>query len=112
MRKIINKAFNDITPFLKENKKTAIVLLTIVIFIDIFSIKTNSDFVIFGILFVYIFFTKIFELKSKSTFLLCLGLLGSMFINYLLSGTSVPTEKAAVWLVLFMVVGVIQQWKE
>lgn len=112
MRKIIHKAFNEIVIFLKGNKKTAIVLLSIAIFVDIFFVKTSSDFVIFGILFIYVIFTKIFHLKSESIFLLCLGLLVAMFISYLFSGSSVPAEKAAVWLVLFLAVGIVQQWRE
>jgi hypothetical protein len=38
-----------------------------------------------------------------------------MYINFLSSGPlgpSVKTEEIAVWLFLFMVVGIIQQWKE
>lgn len=101
-----------ITSFLKENKKIALALLVVSIFVDIFFVKTSSDIVIFGILLLYGIFVKMFQIKSRRTFLLCLALLAMMFINFLFTGTSVSTEKAAVWLVLFMALGIFQQWRE
>lgn len=98
--------------FLKENKKIVLALLTVSIFVDIFFVKTSSDIVIFGILLLYGVFIKMFQIKSRRTFLLCLALLAAMFIDFLFTGTSVSTEKAAVWLILFMAVGIFQQWRE
>lgn len=101
-----------IITFLNENKKVALFLVITVIFVDTFFINRSSDFIIFGTLLIYGIFIKIFQIKSRFTFLLCLGLLGAMFINYLFTETSVATEKAAVWLVLFMALGIFQQWRE
>lgn len=120
MKKILAKALTPentekikrITSFLEENKKIVLALLTVFIFVDIFFVKTNSDIVIFGILLLYGIFIKIFQIKSRRTFLLCLALLVAMFINFLFTGTSVSTEKAAVWLILFMALGIFQQWRE
>jgi len=98
--------------FLRENKKTLLTLFVIAIFADIIFLNKSSDLIIFSILILYLFFIKIFELKSKLTFLLDLVLLTMMFFSYLFTGTSASTEKAAVWLVLFLIVGVIQQWRE
>lgn len=117
MKEILVKFFNSkklkkIESLLRENEKIVLALITISIFIDIFFVKTNSDVVIFGILFVYVIFIKMFELKSGRTFLLCLALLTAMFINFLFTGSSMPTEKAAVWLILFMALGIFQQWRE
>jgi len=120
MKKILAKVFTPeniekikkITFFLKENKKIALALLVVSIFIDIFFVKISSDIVIFGILLLYGIFIKMFQIKSRRTFLLCLALLFTMFINFLFTGTSVSTEKAAVWLVLFMALGIFQQWRE
>ena len=98
--------------FLKENKKTVLALIIVVIFADSIFLKENSDFVIFSILILYVVLIKMFQIKSKSTFLLCLTLLGTMFISYMFTGTSISTEKAAVWLVLFLGIGIFQQWKE
>lgn len=100
------------TSFLKENKKIVLSLLTVSIFVDIFFVKTSLDIVIFSILLLYGIFVKMFKIKSRRTFLLCLALLVVMFINFLFTGTSVSTEKAAVWLILFMALGIFQQWKE
>ncbi len=109
---IKSKNAEKIVPFLSENKKIVLSLAIVAVFVDIFFINTNSDFVIFSILLIYAFFVKIFQIRSRLTFLLCLGLLGAMFINYIFTGTSVATEKAAVWLVLFMALGIFQQWRE
>lgn len=98
--------------FLKQNRRVVLVFLIGVIFIDTFFIKTVSDVMSFGVLLFYGICIKTYRLKSRETFLLCLGLLGAMFTSFLTSGTSVPTEKAAVWLVLFMALGIYQKWRE
>ena len=117
MKKILqrlntSKHVKKTTAFLKENKKIIIIALILIIGIDIFFVSQSSDFVTFGILLVYIVVSSMFVLKSKTTFLFCLGLLFAMFFNYLFTSTSVATEKAAVWLVLFLAVGIFQQWRE
>jgi len=101
-----------IASFLREKKKTVLSFFIAAIVVDTFFFKKSSDYFTFGILILYLFFLKIFQIKSKSTFLMCLALLIVMFIGYLFSKTSILTEKAAVWFVLFLIVGVIQQWKE
>lgn len=104
MKKIIS--------FLRENKKTALTLLAVAIFSDIIFLNISSDWIIFSALILYLFFMKIFQIKSKLTFLFCLALLAIMFFSYIFTGASISTEKAAVWFVLFLIMGVIQQLKE
>ena len=100
--------------FLEDNKKTVLSFVITIIFADILFLKKSSDLMFFGILIFYIIFINIFHLKSRSTFLISLTLLIMMFVSYLFTETSISTstEKAAVWLVLFLIVGVIQQWRE
>ena len=117
MKKILGKLIESenlkkITVFLRINKKITLTLIAVFIFVDIFFIKTSSDVVNFGILLLYGIFVKMFQIKSRRTFLLCLALLAVMFINFILTGPSITTEKAAVWLVLFMALGIFQQWRE
>lgn len=109
---IRSKNAKSIISFLKENKRTILTLLVISIFADAFFIKASLDIITFGTLLLYGIFINIYQIKSKTTFLLCLAILIAMSIDYLLTGASVSTEKAAVWFILFLVVGVIQQWKE
>lgn len=109
---LVSEKIKKTTFFLKENKKIVLALLAVSIFIDIFFVRTSSDIVIFGILLLYGIFIKMFQIKSRRTFLLCLALLTVMFIDFLFTGTSISTEKAAVWLVLFMALGIFQQWRE
>ncbi len=103
---------NKLTPFLKENKKTVLTLLVTVIFADIIFLNKSSDLIIFSVLILYSVAIKIFNLKSRLAFFISLFLLVMMFSSYLFSGTSVSTEKAAVWLILFLAIGIIQQWRE
>jgi len=112
MRKAIRKGIKIFLPFLIKNRITALTLLVIFIFSDILFIKISSDYIIFSVLIFYAIFVKLFKIHSKLTFSFCLGLLILMSIDYLLAQASVSTEKAAVWLILFLVVGVIQRWKE
>lgn len=117
MKKVLAKVLasekiKKITSFLRENKKIVLALLAVSIFVDIFFVKTSLDIVIFSALLLYGIFIKMFQIKSRRTFLLCLALLAAMFINFLFTGTSVSTEKAAVWLILFMALGIFQQWRE
>ncbi len=109
---ILHRDVKNAISFLKENKSTALTLLGVFIFTDILFIKTNSDFVIFSVLLFCVIFIKIFKINSKLTFLFCLGLLVLMSVDYFFTQASISTEKAAVWLILFLVVGVIQGWKE
>lgn len=98
--------------FLKDNEKTILTLLVVFILADILLVKRSSDLVIFSVLLLYGIFIKIFKINSKLTFSLCLGLLAIMSVGYFFTGASISTEKAAVWVILFLVIGVIQQCKE
>lgn len=109
---IENKNIEEIIFPLRENKKTVLTLFTVFIVVESLLKRLSSDIVIFSALLLYGFFIKIFRIKSTFTFLLCLGLLVLMSIEYLFTGASILTEKAAVWLILFLGIGVIQQWKE
>lgn len=109
---IRKRYLKEIAVFVRKNK---IIFLTILIFgivDDILFLRESSDFIIFSILFFYGILVKIAQVKSKSTFLLCLVLLGIMFIDFIITGTSVSTEKAAVWFILFLGFGIIHQWRE
>jgi len=104
--------FKKITGFIKENKKTFLTVIVIAIFADVLFFKESSDSVIFGYLFLYAILVITAQIKSRFTFLLSLCLLGIMFVDFIISGTSIATEKAAVWFILFLGFGIIHQWKE
>lgn len=111
-RLIMSKNIEKIILSLKENKKTVLTLFIVFIVVESLSKRLSSDFVIFSALLLYGLFIKIFRIKSTFTFLLCLLFLVEMSIGYLLTGASISTEKAAVWVILFLGIGVIQQWRE
>jgi len=98
--------------FFQENKRTLLVALFLIVFGDIEFIQISNDLITFGTLLIYGVFIHTMHLSSRITFLFCLLLMMVLFVNFITSGTSVPTEKTAVWLVLFMAVGVFQQWRE
>lgn len=101
-----------LTGLLEQNSRAIVVMLISILFIDSFFAKTSSDLVTFGVLLLYIFFSRAYRWKSRVTFLICLGLLIAMFISFVFSYASVATEKLAVWMFLFIVVGIIQAWRE
>lgn len=114
MKKIFTKQkfLTKLLQILNENKKTLLFLTMLTVLLDIFFISTSSDVLIFSIIILYSFFSRILSFSSKATFIFCLVILFIMTISYAISYTSVTTEKAAVWLVLFLAVGILQQWKE
>lgn len=109
---IEQKNIKQISTLFKENKKTILPFVFAAIAMDVFFLKESSDFLIFSILAIYIILIKLFKITSRLTFSLCIALLIAMFVNYVFTGTSISTEKTAVWLILFLVIGVIQQWRE
>lgn len=86
---------------------------------DVFLFAVSSDLRIFGILATYAFFVKTLKLKSNSAFILSLILLILSYLQFIFSNPvifitpGVPySEKTAVWVFLFLVVGIIQKWRE
>lgn len=84
----------------------SIIILFILGDILLFAVKT--DLIIFFVLGLYYYCVKKYKLASDQTFTMCLIILFFMFIEYFFSGTSIATEKAAVWLFVFLLVGSIQ----
>lgn len=97
---------------IQRNSRTLLVVLVGIILVDSFFLNVSSDVVTFGVLLFYGIIANVGRLRSRETFLLCLGLLGAMFMSFVFSYASIPTEKLAVWLFLFMLVGIIQAWRE
>lgn len=102
----------NLVSLLRNHKKIIFTLIIFGIFLDVFFFKINSDIRLFGILGLYLISILLFKLTSKITFLICLFILFAMYVGFLFSGASVITEKIAVWFVLFLTVGIIQQWNE
>lgn len=98
--------------FNARNKPIIFTLIILVIFGDIFLTNANSDLRFFGIAGLFAITNIFYRVKSKFTFVLCLVLLIIMYISFLISGASQFTEKVAVWIFLFMTVGIGQQWFE
>lgn len=97
---------------LEKNKPIVLTLMALAVLADILYLPGSSDVKIFGLLVAYGVAVRFYEIESKVTFLWCLVLLGVMFVEFLFTGPSVVTEKAAVWLVLFLTFGILQQWRE
>ncbi len=108
-----NKQYiKQVVQVLKENKITVLTVILLAIISDIIFFQQRSDFIIFGILGVYAIAIWMYGLKSRLAFQFCLLLLSIMFIEFIFAGTSLQTEKAAVWLFLFIAIGIIQQIRE
>ncbi len=107
-----NVYFKKLASLLKKHKKIVFSLIILGILQDIFLSKINSDIRLFGLLGLYIICISVFKISSKITFLICIFALIAIYLGFLFSGASVITEKIAVWFVLFLAVGIIQQWNE
>jgi len=113
IKKILNSAYGKKSVlWLKDNKPVVLSVIFLGIIADPLFITGNSDIRIFGILGLYITAVFFYKLKSRLTFLFGLVLLGIMYIEFLFTGTSPATEKAAVWLYLFLAIGIIQKLRE
>jgi len=109
---VVKKHYQRILGFIRSNKSLVLGLLFAGVLGDIFYIPASSDVRFFGLIGIYALGTRWYRLTSKVTFIICLALLGVMYVLFLTTSTSVRTERAAVWLVLFWIAGVIQQWRE
>lgn len=93
-------------------KQVILTILVLAVFGDIVLLKSQSDFVLFGLLIVYCGFLFIYRLSSIVTFRVSLFVLAVMSLAFITTSTSVITERAAVWLFFLILTGVIQQIKE
>lgn len=94
-------------------KHTAILsIILLVIVVDIFYFMQSSDLIIFGVLGMYLITVWIFKLSSRVTFSFALCLLIITYSLFLLSDKAANTEKAAVWMVLFLAIGVVSKIRE
>jgi len=107
-KKYLQRLFSVI----RKNKSEILVAIFLSIIADILFLSSSSDAFIFGILGLSIFSIIFYKLHSSFILKFCLFLLAIMFISFIVSGTSIMTEKAAVWFVLFFGTGIIRQWKE
>lgn len=93
----------------------------LLIFADVLFFQKSSDWRTFPILLIYVFCIIRFKLRANTTFFICLFLFLLIYIQFVFSPLSVfesqypvlpAGEKIAVWLYLFLVIGVIQKWNE
>jgi len=95
--------------------------ILLLIFVDVLFFEKSSDYRTFPILLLYIFMIYRFKIRSAGTFIICLILFAVMYIHFILSSPQayeaqypqIPLgEKLAVWLYLFLVIGVVQKFRE
>ena len=94
---------------LKNHKSAALTAIILIIMGYIFSLSNTSDVITFGILGIYIFILNFYQLNAKTTFSICFFILGAFSILFIFTNASNQTEKAAVWLFLFLFIGIIQE---
>lgn len=95
--------------------------LILLILGDVLFFEKSSDWRTFPILIFYVFLIIRYKIRANTTFFICLFLLVLIYVQYIFSSPATfesqyPIapfgEKIAVWLYLFLVIGVIQKWKE
>lgn len=97
------------------------IIIFLLILGDITLFTESSDIRIFTLLLIYGLLIKIFKMNSNITFLFSLIFLILAYFQFIFSdiryfdnpSTITPfSERGAVWVFLFMVVGIIQKWRE
>ena len=111
-KKYFSGVKDAVIEYLQRYKQVVLTVILLLIVADIFFLKESSDFRIFTVLGIYIAAIFIYKLSSRFTFILSLFVLVFMYIEFLLTGTSENTEKAAVWLFFLIGTGLVQQLKE
>lgn len=99
----------DKLSLLKNYRSAILTAIVLIIASDIISSNIKSDIITFGILGLYMCVIYFYRLKSKTTFLICFFILTAFSILFIFTSTSKSTEKAAVWLFLFLFTGIIQE---
>lgn len=88
---------------------------------DTLLFQEKSDWRYFAILIFYIFLIIRYKITANTTFFICLVLFLFMYTHYIFSppelfNSQLPPapfgEKVAEWLYLFLVIGMIQRWRE
>ncbi|QQG40421.1 MAG: hypothetical protein HYV37_02510 [Candidatus Levyibacteriota bacterium] len=81
------------------------------VIIDIFS-KANSDISLLLLCALWILAIKLFKLKSAMTFKVTFVFLATLFFLFLISPDQKSIERVATWIFLFLVLGIVQQFRE
>ncbi|MBI4064993.1 hypothetical protein HY409_01300 [Candidatus Gottesmanbacteria bacterium] len=117
-RTIVQRVSKGIV-FARKNRVFYLTPILLLILGDVFLFKVSSDVRIFAVLFFFFYLIKRFTLHSSATFLFSLILFVLTYIQYIFTDPGafyvplVPSvERTAVWLYLFLVIGVIQKWRE
>lgn len=95
---------------LRRHKSAVLIALLIGVMVDVVGIAFKSDLIIFGLLGLYILAIRIYKLPSKIAFFICFFILTLLLFEFIATGASLHTEKAAVWLFLFMGIGIVQEF--
>lgn len=103
----------------RNNKLLYLVPIFLLILGDVMFFTLSSDYRIFGILIIYIFLIRLLKLTSHTTFIFSFFLFLFTYIQFIFAKPVVfhqpevpAVEKTAVWLYLFLLIGVIQKWRE
>lgn len=112
MIKKIRKIIDNIGKWIAANQTVFLASCTIAVIAEVSAFPYSTDARLFGGLLLYWWLSRIGKLASVRVFQLCLVLLAAMFVSYLAGGASTPTERLAVWFVLFFAFGIVQQWRE
>lgn len=97
---------------LKKNRQVVVTVLVLFVIVDILYLGQSSDLRIFISLFLYLLAMWFYKLESTLTFSISLFVFAIMSFQFLISGASESTEKAAVWLFFLILIGIFQQLRK
>jgi len=100
-----------ISKFLSKNKFLILIFCGFGILLDIFFLKLTSDFLIFFLTGLWILVVRLYKFEGRVSVAVALGFL-ILCPFLLIFKKEAIAEKAAIWVYMFLVVGVIQMFIE
>lgn len=96
-------------------RKFKLVLLTLFfagVFADVFFLHFPSDWRFLFLIILWAYLTKLYKFRSVVTFKITLVFLGALLISFIFLNDIYSNERIATWIYLFLIFGLVQQFKE
>lgn len=96
----------------KDFKFPLITVFFIGFLVDVFAFTTGSDLRMFALIGFWIFLIIFYKLKSEITLKVTIVYLIILFFLFIFARDQSYTDRVSTWIYLFLIIGLIQQFKE
>lgn len=109
MKQAIKYFFSAINKRSYEYRLALITLFFVGVAIDVFYFHDDSDVRLFLLLLFWFYITRLYRFKVETTLKVALFFLGPLFFLFIFVNASFYSERLAVWIYMFLVLGLVQQ---